>query len=174
MTKTKTTVACSATKASGKTAEGVARPKAKGAAIKRPVKHPVKTVVEPAAPLAPAAAPTPILPPARETKASLLRSRLAEPGGVSLATLMLTMGWQAHTIRAALSGLRKEGLTITRRREGDDTIYASMGSVGVGSDDEPNDDDVCPAGPPAKFETAAVEPDPVAEIGAPTASEVRA
>jgi hypothetical protein len=62
--------------------------------------------------------------PPRQTKAALLRARLAEPGGVSLAALMAATGWQAHTLRAALSGLRKDGLTLTRRREGEDTIYA--------------------------------------------------
>lgn len=62
--------------------------------------------------------------PPRQTKAALLRARLAEPGGVSLAVLIEATGWQAHTLRAALSGLRKEGLTLTRRRDGEDTIYA--------------------------------------------------
>jgi hypothetical protein len=62
--------------------------------------------------------------PPRQTKAALLRTRLAEPGGVSLAALIQATGWQAHTLRAAMSGLRKEGLTLTRRREGEDTIYA--------------------------------------------------
>jgi hypothetical protein len=62
--------------------------------------------------------------PQRQTKAALPRARLAEPDGVSLAALMAATGWQAHTLRAALSGLRKGGLTLTRRSEGDDTIYA--------------------------------------------------
>ncbi len=60
----------------------------------------------------------------RQTKAALLRARLADPGGVSLSALIEATGWQAHTLRAYLSGLRKEGLTLTRRREGDVTIYA--------------------------------------------------
>lgn len=63
--------------------------------------------------------------PPRRTKAALLRARLAEPGGVSLTTLIEATGWQAHTLRAAMSGLRKEGLTLTRRREGEHTIYAT-------------------------------------------------
>jgi Protein of unknown function (DUF3489) len=66
--------------------------------------------------------PTPKAP--RQTKAALLRARLSDPGGVSLAALIELTGWQAHTLRAALSGLRKDGLTLTRRREGEDTIYA--------------------------------------------------
>lgn len=62
--------------------------------------------------------------PPRQTKAALVRERLAAPGGVSLAALIAATGWQAHTLRATLSGLRKAGLTLTRRREGEDTIYA--------------------------------------------------
>jgi hypothetical protein len=62
--------------------------------------------------------------PPRQTKAALLRTRLAAPGGVSLAALMEVTGWQAHTLRAALSGLRKAGAAVTRRRDGEDTIYA--------------------------------------------------
>jgi hypothetical protein len=65
--------------------------------------------------------------PPRQTKAALLRMRLAEPGGVSLAVLIEATGWQAHTLRAALTGLRKVGLTITRRRKGTNTIYAIEG-----------------------------------------------
>ena len=60
----------------------------------------------------------------RQTKSALLRAKLTEPGGVSLAALIESTGWQTHTLRAYLSGLRKEGLTLTRRREGEDTIYA--------------------------------------------------
>jgi hypothetical protein len=62
--------------------------------------------------------------PPRLTKSALLRTRLSEPGGATLASLSALTGWQAHTLRAALSGLRKEGLPLSRRRDGDDTIYA--------------------------------------------------
>ena len=60
----------------------------------------------------------------RQTKAALLRTRLAKPGGVSLSEMMQLTGWQAHTLRAALTGVRKTGVILTRRREGGDTIYA--------------------------------------------------
>lgn len=75
---------------------------------------------------------TPKLP--RQTKAALVRERLAAPDGVSLAALIEATGWQAHTLRATLSGLRKEGLTLTRRREGENTIYA-IAPVGAGATD---------------------------------------
>ncbi len=60
----------------------------------------------------------------RQTKAALLRAMLEAPGGASLTHIMAETGWQAHTVRAALTGLRKAGLHLVRRREGGDTIYA--------------------------------------------------
>lgn len=62
----------------------------------------------------------------RQTKTAMLRARLADPGGISAATLIAVTGWQAHTLRAALTGLRKTELTITRRQENGETIYSSM------------------------------------------------
>lgn len=82
-----------------------------------PIERPTGTPTTHATPAAPSKPP-------RQTKAALLRTRLAEPGGISLAALIEATGWQAHTLRAYLSGLRKEGLTLSRRREGEDTIYA--------------------------------------------------
>lgn len=70
----------------------------------------------------------------RQTKAALLRAMLETDGGASLARIMAETGWQAHTVRAALTGLRKAGLHLTRRREGEDTIYA-IGVAGQGTPD---------------------------------------
>ncbi len=72
--------------------------------------------------------------PPRQTKAAFLRERLGEPRGASMAALMEMTGWQAHTVRAALSGLRKAGVTITRRTEGEDTIY-EIARVGPAASD---------------------------------------
>lgn len=60
----------------------------------------------------------------RPTKSALLRAMLAAPGGASLPALMAATGWQAHTLRAALSGLRKAGHDVTRHRAGEATVYA--------------------------------------------------
>lgn len=58
----------------------------------------------------------------RQTKAARLRAMLEAPGGASMAGMMAATGWQAHTVRAALSGLRKAGLALSRNRiEGDGT-----------------------------------------------------
>lgn len=67
-------------------------------------------------------APSDLKPP-RKSKALALRRSLLEPGGASITSIMRTTGWQAHTVRAALSGLRKQGWSIQRRAEDGVTIY---------------------------------------------------
>lgn len=47
-------------------------------------------------------------------KAGLVKSALLAPGGATLQDLGTLTGWQAHTVRAALSRLRKAGLRIER------------------------------------------------------------
>ena len=110
----------------------------------QPVAASSKTKLDAAEPTATTTTPASKAP--RATKAAMLRARLAEPGGVSLAALIEATGWQAHTLRAALSGLRKTGLTITRRREGTDTVYAIKATgadavvpldLGVSADEAP-------------------------------------
>lgn len=53
----------------------------------------------------------------RKTKASLMREMLDREGGASLHDLCNATGWQPHTVRAALSGLRKAGHVIHRTRD---------------------------------------------------------
>ena len=48
---------------------------------------------------------------------------LSREAGASLAELTATTGWLPHTARAALSSLRKRGLTITHAKVGDETRY---------------------------------------------------
>lgn len=55
----------------------------------------------------------PVSPLPRQTKTALLSQMILDKNGASLPALMEATGWQAHTVRAALSGLRKSGLTIT-------------------------------------------------------------
>ena len=53
----------------------------------------------------------------RKTKASLMREMLEGEGGANLDDLCKATGWQPHTVRAALSGLRKAGHVIDRTRD---------------------------------------------------------
>ena len=48
------------------------------------------------------------------TKVALIRQLLGRKGGADLPALEKATGWQAHSVRAALSGLRKAGYTIER------------------------------------------------------------
>lgn len=106
------------------------------------------TATEPMAPTVPQ--------PPRQTKGALLRARLAEPGGVSVAALMQATGWQAHTLRSALSGLRKEGFLLTRRRQGDDTIYAIVPDKPVDDGLASGDGSDIPPVPRAETASAAI------------------
>jgi hypothetical protein len=50
----------------------------------------------------------------RETKRSLVLGMLRRQDGTSLAAIADATGWQAHTVRAALTGLRKQGHAVER------------------------------------------------------------
>ena len=47
-------------------------------------------------------------------KSDILRKLLRRKAGAEMAALAEATGWQAHSVRAALSGLRKAGYTIER------------------------------------------------------------
>lgn len=58
----------------------------------------------------------------RETKRARLISMLKHAKGADVAALSQKLGWQPHSTRAALTGLRKAGFTIARvEREGSRT-----------------------------------------------------
>jgi hypothetical protein len=65
------------------------------------------------------------LPPSPQTKAAQLEALLRHDGGASLAALCDATGWQAHSCRAFLTGLRKAGKVVTRiKDEAGQSIYA--------------------------------------------------
>jgi hypothetical protein len=51
------------------------------------------------------------------TKQARLVDHLSEPAGASIADLGGLLGWQPHTVRAALSGLRKKGYQISSTKD---------------------------------------------------------
>lgn len=62
----------------------------------------------------------------RETKAGLVRRLLARKSGADLPALQAATGWQAHSVRAAMSTLRKAGYTIDRsqpKSDGGTAVY---------------------------------------------------
>lgn len=69
----------------------------------------------------------------RKTKAALVREMLERPEGASLADLCQATGWQPHTVRAALSGLRKAGLSIDRGKgDAGTSVYRITGTGEAG------------------------------------------
>ena len=50
--------------------------------------------------------------PAKTSKKDQLLALVTKPGGTRISILTEKLGWQAHTVRATLSGLRKQGHQI--------------------------------------------------------------
>lgn len=81
-------------------------------------------MAEPTAPAPTSPAPTSPAPPERRPrKREIVLALLARPEGASTAELMSATGWQPHTVRAALSSLRKDGEVITRTGRGEAMRY---------------------------------------------------
>jgi hypothetical protein len=55
----------------------------------------------------------------KTTKTALVRSLLEAPEGATLSAICEVTGWQQHSARAALSTLRKAGITIERVPRGE-------------------------------------------------------
>jgi hypothetical protein len=66
-------------------------------------------------------APVPVAEPT--TKAAVVLAFLQRKQGATLAELVAVTGWQPHTTRAMLTGLRKKGHAIERRKRGDISCY---------------------------------------------------
>jgi hypothetical protein len=90
-----------------------------------------------------AAAPAPSRPPAlnqapsepkpAKTKIAILIDVLRQADGATIETMMLATGWQAHSVRGALSGsIKKErGLAVTSQLRDGRRIYAIATSEGA-------------------------------------------
>ncbi len=62
--------------------------------------------------------------PAVPSKKARLIAKLQDPAGTTIADLCTDLGWLPHTVRAALTGLRKAGHEIERNARTDGaTIY---------------------------------------------------
>lgn len=63
------------------------------------------------------------LPPAAHTKSALVLEMLRRESGATLDELTGATSWLPHTTRAALTGLRKKGHAIDKRKRGEVTCY---------------------------------------------------
>ena len=61
------------------------------------------------------------------TKAALLLDLLSREGGATIEDLTSATAWLPHTVRAALTGLRKKGHTVSRTREPGCSRYSVSG-----------------------------------------------
>lgn len=76
----------------------------------------------------------------RQTKAQIVERLLKARGGATLADLVAATGWQSHSCRAFLSGLRKKGLVPTKDKRKDGTTFYKLpgGQAGSGSAKAPS------------------------------------
>ena len=66
---------------------------------------------------------------ARETKIGKVIALLERKDGATLDEMVEATGWLPHTVRAALTGLKKKGHTIKRDKRGNATCYRITGSA---------------------------------------------
>ncbi len=55
--------------------------------------------------------------PARPSKKAAILNLLQRPDGAAIGDLITATGWQVHSVRAALTGLRKEGKELVRDKD---------------------------------------------------------
>jgi len=63
-------------------------------------------------------------PPRAHSKTERLVELLKTGTGASLEEMIEATGWQPHTVRAAMTGLRKRGFAIERHVEGSLTVWS--------------------------------------------------
>jgi hypothetical protein len=64
------------------------------------------------------------------TKAQIVERLLRGRNGASLAELAAATGWQPHSCRAFLTGLRKKGRALTRDRRKDGATFWKLAASG--------------------------------------------
>lgn len=82
----------------------------------------------------------------RETKAALVERLLKARNGATLAQLVEATGWQPHTSRAFLTGLRKKGHNLIKDQRKDGTASYRIGNAKSARANEPQE----PAPPDAE------------------------
>jgi DNA-binding transcriptional regulator PaaX len=69
---------------------------------------------------------------AAKTKIDAVIELLGRKNGASIEDIGAANGWQHHTVRAALSGLRKKGQAIARSKCGARSRYAISKRIAAG------------------------------------------
>lgn len=75
--------------------------------------------------------------PTTKSKKDQLLALVAKPAGAKVSLLTERLGWQAHTVRAAISGLRKQGHLVlaTKAQKTGEAVYRLVPSAQVTADD---------------------------------------
>ena len=63
-------------------------------------------------------------------KSDILRKLLLRKQGATVAQIQKQLGWQPHTVRAAISRLRSSGFSIELDRSGKVTLYRALSGGG--------------------------------------------
>ena len=66
--------------------------------------------------------------PARQSKKAAVIALLARPEGAAISDLIGLTGWQVHSVRAALTGLRKEGKDLVRGKDATGVTHYRLAS----------------------------------------------
>jgi hypothetical protein len=97
---------------------------ATGATKQRPRKTARKSATRRQAKRAPAATASPanakagsVTVPIRQSKKAAILGLLERPDGAAISDLTAATGWQMHSVRAALTGLRKDGKELIRAKD---------------------------------------------------------
>ena len=62
--------------------------------------------------------------PRKPGKLELIRNLLIQPAGATMDELVVATGWQPHSVRAGMTGLRKQGYVIERSNVDSVTRFA--------------------------------------------------
>ena len=68
-------------------------------------------------------------PPVRSSKKAAIVALLDRPNGAAISDLINATGWQQHSVRAALTGLRKEGKELVRSKDADGVTYYRLAAA---------------------------------------------
>ncbi|MEE3099001.1 MAG: DUF3489 domain-containing protein [Pseudomonadota bacterium] len=68
------------------------------------------------------------------TKQARLAEMISAPEGVGIDALATALGWQVHTTRAALTGLRKKGLAVESAKGADGKTVYRLGKAEAAAD----------------------------------------
>jgi Protein of unknown function (DUF3489) len=68
--------------------------------------------------------------PIRHSKKAAILGLLERPDGAAISDLTALTGWQVHSVRAALTGLRKDGKELVRVKDEAGVTRYRLGAVG--------------------------------------------